>query len=76
MSSVIDYIVSPQKASMDSGQHKQRPIVSLNRKKILSSRHEPHRHIPAKIPPSRHGGGTGTSSMGRRLIMRCLEKVV
>ena len=56
MSSVIDYIVSPQKASMDSGQHKQRPIVSLNRKKILSSRHEPHRHIPAKILPPRHGG--------------------
>ena len=27
-----------------------------NPKKTLSSRHEPHPHIPAKIPSSRYGG--------------------
>ena len=32
MPSVIDYIVNPQKVSMDSGQLKQQPIVFLNRK--------------------------------------------
>ncbi len=53
---VIYYIVSLQKVSMDSGQHKQQPLVFPNQKKSYLRAMNPASTAPPQTPRYYNGG--------------------